>query len=170
MGSKVRLDGQYFRGSVSWIRPLHESGAFGTGQCVMLLLMANLEFDGHGNATAWCPRSEMAETIGVSENAVREAMKGLKSSGAIKVRTPGHKGKATVYYVLPGHPWPTSPFEKDGSDRTTQRKGGSRKACRGVSKDLVGGSSETLPSLLTSEGVRDRANARLAPPRELDEF
>lgn len=165
MGARVRLDGQYFRGSLSWVRPLHESGVFGTGQCVMLLLMSNLDFDGHGNATAWCPRSEMAETIGVSENAIREALKGLKSAGAIKVRTPGHKGVATVYYVLPGHPWPTSPFEKGGSGKTPQAsKGGSRKAQRGVSEDLVGGSPETLPSLLTSEGVRDRASARPAPP------
>lgn len=160
MGSKVRLDGQYFRGSVSWVRPLHESGAFDTGQCVMLLLMANLEFDGHGNAMAWCPRSEMAETIGVSEVAVKRSVNRLIRMGVLKVRTPGHNGKATVYYVAPGFPWPTAP----------EKKGVPRDSSRGTSEGPEGGTSKVPPSLLTSEGVRDRANARLAPPRELDEF
>lgn len=160
MAANVRLDGQYFRGSVSWVRPLHESGAFGTRQCVMLLLMANLEFDGHGNATAWCPRSEMAETIGVSEVAVKRSVTRLIDAGALKVRTPGHNGKATVYYVLPGYPWPTTPLGKGvpGSSR------------RGTRTGPEGAPSQVPPSLLTSEGVRARASARLAPPRELDEF
>lgn len=154
MGAKARLGGQYFRGSVSWVRPLHESGAFNTRQCVMLLLMANLEFDGHGNATAWCPRSEMAEKMGVSEVAVKRSVSRLIDAGVLKVRTPGHNGKATVYYVLPGYPWPTMSLDK-GVPGTSRR---------GTQIGPEGVPSQVPPSLLTSEGVRDRASARPAPP------
>ena len=147
---------------VPWVTKMREMGVIGTSACVMLMLMSRMSFDGDGNAVSWYPRSEMAEEIGVSENAVREAIKGLKRSGALRVRERGRNGLATVYDVMPGSPWPE--LSRGVSE---EPKGGSHKTRKGGFAKPLPNKGASPPN---STSVRDRASARLAPPRELDEF
>lgn len=101
-----RKAGPYSRTYGPWVDELAARGAGRLQLLVMACLCERLEFDHHGNASAWYPRAEMAERLGVPEKAVKEAVRGLKSKGLLKVKRSGHSGRATVYAVMPGRPWP----------------------------------------------------------------
>lgn len=77
--------------------------------CVLFKLCERLDFDGHGNATAWRPRAEIAEELGLTERQVSGAAGRLVAKGVLSVKRPGHNGRATVYNVRPGKPWPSGP-------------------------------------------------------------
>ena len=89
-----------------WIDRLAGAGAGRTQTLVLLCLCERLEFDDHGNASAWYPRAELAERLGVTEKAASTAVSGLIDKGLLSVRAAGHNGRATVYNVFPGIPWP----------------------------------------------------------------
>ncbi len=76
---------------------------------ILLTLLERLDFDEHGNATAWQPRAVMAESLGLSERQVSDAVRRLREKGVISVKRPGCNGHATVYNVMPGKPWPAEP-------------------------------------------------------------
>lgn len=101
-----RKAGPYSRAYGPWVDELAARGAGRLQLLVMACLCERLEFDRHGNASAWYPRAEMAERLGVSERSVKNAMQDLKSKGLLKVKHSGHRGRATVYSVFPGIPWP----------------------------------------------------------------
>lgn len=89
-----------------WVDRLAGAGAGRLQTIVILCLCERLEFDRHGNASAWYPRAEMAERLGVTGDAVHNAVSGLIEKRLLSVRRAGHKGRATVYNVFPGTPWP----------------------------------------------------------------
>ena len=89
-----------------WLDRLAGAGAGPLQTLVLLCLCERLEFDRHGNASAWYPRAEMAERLGMPESAVSKAVSGLIEKRLLSVKQAGHKGRATVYNVFPGTPWP----------------------------------------------------------------
>lgn len=90
-----------------WVDRLAEAGAGRLQTLVLLCLCERLEFDRHGNASAWYPRAEMAERLGTTESALHNAVSGLIEKRLVSVKNAGHKGRVTVYNVFPGIPWPS---------------------------------------------------------------
>ena len=101
-----RKAGPYSRAYGPWVDELAARDAGRLQLLVMACLCERLEFDHHGNASAWYPRAEMAERLGVSERSVKNAVAGLIEKRLLSVKRAGHKGRATVYNVFPGVPWP----------------------------------------------------------------
>lgn len=93
-----------------WVDRLAGAGAGPLQTLVLLCLCERLEFDRHGNASAWYPRAEMAERLGVPERSVGNAVAGLIEKRLLSVKRAGHKGRATVYNVFPGTPWPSQRY------------------------------------------------------------
>lgn len=98
--------GPFSRLYAPWVRAIAESGASGTQVLVLVHLCQRLSFDADGNATASVPRREIAEALSLSEETVRTATRRLVKSCLLSVAKPGHNGRATVYGVFPGIPWP----------------------------------------------------------------
>lgn len=90
-----------------WLDRLAGAGAGRTQTIVLLCLCERLEFDSHGNASAWFPRAELAARLGIDEEAVSKAVSGLIKKRLISVKRSGHRGRATVYNMFPGTPWPS---------------------------------------------------------------
>ena len=106
MPAPERRYGPFSRLYGKWVDQLAKTGAGRLQIIVLLCLCERLEFDRHGNASAWYPRAEMAERLGVPERSVSKAVSGLIGKRLLSVKEPGHNGRATVYNVMPGIPWP----------------------------------------------------------------
>lgn len=104
MANEAR-QGPYSRKHHSWIVELCHAHCGRIELLVMDALCERLEFDRWGNASAWYPRAEMAQELGLTENQIRDAVTGLKKKGLVKVKSQGHNGHATVYSIMPSHPW-----------------------------------------------------------------
>lgn len=131
MGDKVR--GPFARVHDSWVDEWARAGLGRTQLLVMLKLCERIEFDKSGNATSWYPRDEMARETGLSEDAVRTAIKRLKSMGYLVTRKPGRRGASTLYVIMPHMRWPLSRGVVD--DHPNIRKGGHDGPHRGVVDD-----------------------------------
>ena len=100
-----------------WIRELCKVKRLGgTMLTVFMLLCERLEFayDENGERCAFASYSRklMCEELGLSETAVRRAADRLKDAGLIEVRQEGHRGRATIYVVMPHSPWPEGDADK----------------------------------------------------------
>ena len=73
---------------------------------VLAKLCERLSFDDYGNATAWRPRAEIADELGLELRQVSGAVRRLVKKKVLSVNRAGHSGRATVYNVMPGTPWP----------------------------------------------------------------
>lgn len=101
----VRRRGPFSMVYGRWLDEWARAGLGRTQLLVMLKLCERLEFDDHGHAYAWYPRGELAEELGLTETAVKRAVRRLIDMRLLKVQQPGHKSKATVYLVMPSIPW-----------------------------------------------------------------
>lgn len=101
----VRKRGPFSMVYGPWLNEWSRANLGRTQLLVMLKLCERLEFDDYGHAYAWYPRGELASELGLTENAVRVTCQRLKELGMLKVQNPGHKGRATVYMVMPSIPW-----------------------------------------------------------------
>ena len=90
-----------------WVKDLPSLGR--NALRVMLTLWEVLDFDSHGNASAFYSRAKMADELNLTEAQITEAVRQLKNKGLLSVKYPGHNGSATVYNVFPGKPWPAKP-------------------------------------------------------------
>lgn len=126
-----------------WVDRLAGAGAGRTQTLVILCLCERLEFDRHGNASAWYPRAEMAERLGVTSDAVHNAVSGLIEKRLLSVKRAGHKGRATVYNVFPGTPWPAQRGHAQ-HHQTPQR------CC---SDGFVGGTHSNTPKTYRGDGL-----------------
>lgn len=88
-----------------WLDEWARAGLGRTQLLVMLKLCERLEFGKHGHVYAWYPRDELAEELGLTETAIKRAVRRLIDMKMLKVQHPGHKSKATVYMVMPSIPW-----------------------------------------------------------------
>lgn len=75
---------RFARAFEPWIAAWSRMKLSGTQERVLLLLIEEMERDANGNFTAWRPRREIADILGLSEETVRQAIKGLKQKGAIQ--------------------------------------------------------------------------------------
>lgn len=77
-----------------------EAHRLGMPSCwaVLLMLFTYAGEDG-GGLWASCPRSRIAETLGVTEDQVKSAVGLLKKKGVVTVAESGHNGRAGVYRV-----------------------------------------------------------------------
>lgn len=134
-----------------WLDRLAGAGAGRTQTLVLLCLCERLEFDSHGNATAWFPRAELAERLGVSDGAVSKAASGLIEKGLLSVRKTGHNGRATVYNVFPGTPWPLQRYHPQGDQnaRRYPQTGLVGTTHRDTPKTYKGGRVDALPPAKT---------------------
>ena len=57
-----------------------------------------------GTGRAWRPREDIAASLGLTPDEVKNAMRGLKQKGCIAPLGPAHRGKAQVYRILPDCP------------------------------------------------------------------
>lgn len=110
-------EGPYGRMYRPWLKDLPHMGD--SEWRILHMLLEQLEFDEHGNATAWQPRAVMAESLGLSERQVSDAVRRLSDKGVLSVKRPGCNGHATVYNVMPGKPWPAELDPADGTVHAT---------------------------------------------------
>ena len=129
-----------------WLDRLARAGAGRTQTLVLLCLCERLEFDKHGNASSWYPRAELAERLEITESAIHNAISGLIEKRLISVKTAGHKGRATVYNVFPGIPWPSQ-------RRQTQQH---QKGQRSCATEFVGVTHSNTPKTYVGVGSGQR--------------
>lgn len=110
-----RCKGPYGRIYGPWLKDLPRMGH--NEWRVLLKLLEQLEFDEHGNASAWQPRAKIAEGLGLSEDQVSDAVRRLRDKGVLSVKHSGCNGHAAVYNVVPGKPWPAEPVQIGGKRR-----------------------------------------------------
>lgn len=113
--------GPYGRFYGPWREEWAAARLSGTQYAVMLALCQWLRFTGDGRAYASRARREVASEAGASESAVKQAVRRLRRLGFVDVKQTGHRGRPTVYWVMPHHPWP---IKGNGTD--TPNKGGRR--------------------------------------------
>lgn len=81
-----------------------------------MLLCEHLEFaydeSGERRAFASYSRKQMCGELELSEAAVKKAVHRLKDAGLIEVHQEGHRGRATIYAVMPNYPWPDGDTDK----------------------------------------------------------
>lgn len=92
---------QFAMAFVPWVESWGEMGLSGTQMRVLLLLMANMQRDKHGNFYAWRQRSEIANILGLREETVRKAISALKDKGAIKIKGKSYSGRCQEYWIMP---------------------------------------------------------------------
>lgn len=92
---------QFAMAFVPWVESWSQMGLSGTQMRVLLLLIANMQRDKHGNFYAWRQRSEIAATLGLRDETVRKAIAALKDKGAIKIKGKSYSGRCQEYWIMP---------------------------------------------------------------------
>ena len=115
---------RFARAFVPWITEWADAGLSGTQERVMLLLIANMESMGGGRFKSWCPRAEMASALGVSEDAIRKAVRVLIAKGMLKRIGNAHNGKVQQYQIMPPKGGTTVPPSLREGGTSVPRKGG----------------------------------------------
>lgn len=127
---------RFARAFEPWIAAWSRMKLSGTQERVLLLLMAGMERDANGAYTAWRPRREIADILGLSENTVREAIQALKRKGIIEPIGPSHAKCCQRYKIMPRKKGglQTPPIIEKGWS-TGSKKGGLSPSKRVVSTD-----------------------------------
>lgn len=124
---------RFARAFEPWIAEWAKAGLSGTQTRVLLLLIANMEESANGQFTSWRPRAEMAEILGVSEYAVRNAISALSNLGMIKKVGKAYNGKAQKYIIMPKPKGYTSSNPINDKGYTSRvRKGTRRSVLKGT--------------------------------------
>jgi DNA-binding MarR family transcriptional regulator len=92
---------RFARAFIPWVSAWSEMGLSGTQERVLLLLISNMEPDGHGGFTSWYPRAEMANVLGLSEVTVKNAINALIRKDAIRRLGKSYRGRAQKYVIMP---------------------------------------------------------------------
>ncbi|OUO46005.1 hypothetical protein B5F79_08645 [Olsenella sp. An285] len=151
-----------------WLDRLAGTGAGRAQTLVLLCLCERLEFDKHGNATAWYPRAELAERLEVTEDSVSKAVSGLIEKRLISVKRTGHKGRTTVYNVFPGIPWPSQRCHGEGHQKAQRypQTGCVGTTHRDTPKTYIGGGSEPSPYKTVLQQLKEDLASGKALTRE----
>ena len=97
-GSSVpRMPCQFSPMPVPCIRPLMEAGVLTRQGAVLQILLLHRFAGKHGATWMSYPRERIADELGVGEETVRKAIKGLLQKGVVRTVVMGYKGKASVY-------------------------------------------------------------------------
>lgn len=107
------------------------SNNFSTKEILILIALAQYaDFDESGRKHGWRPRSELAAFANCSESGVTSAITRLKKTDPAKgrnirgleLKSVGHKGRASEYYLMPDTPLP-----QQGKGKPKGKKQGARK-------------------------------------------
>lgn len=85
---------------MTWVSAWSRAKLSGTQERVMLCLCRWMTREG-GKWVSFCPRSQMAETLGVSEQTVSNAIATLKQRGFLAIAESGHRGRVSRYVLMP---------------------------------------------------------------------
>lgn len=86
----------------AWIAELVARGA-SKSEWAVFCLMAQFQDPGpRGTVRAWRPVKEMAAASGMSDAAVRRAVRGLKEKGLVRPIGKAHRSRAQLYEIMPG--------------------------------------------------------------------
>ena len=89
----------------SWNAELVARGASGREFAVFAaLIQFKVERLPDGTGKAWRPKEDIAASLGMTPEAVKSALRGLKEKGCIRPLGPAHRGRAQVYQIMPGCP------------------------------------------------------------------
>ena len=158
--SPTRLGCTYARVPHSVIAGAHGLG-MPTCWAVLMELFAYAGEDG-GGLWASCPRSRVAETLGITEVQVKNAVDRLKRIGIISVRDKGRGGRATVYRVnaSPG----TYPDSVNASPGTyPELEADVERVSRNLPWEAVNASSGAYPKRTSKEVLNNGASLGEAP-------
>ncbi|OFK23304.1 hypothetical protein [Olsenella sp. HMSC062G07] len=119
--------GRFARVPVTWIRGALANGALTNQAAVLLLLCSWLREEG-GRSWSGFPREYMAQTLGISERAVSEAVKALVKKGALEHWRGGRGRMASDYWLMPNSEQPDfgsaegATKKRSGRDEGTTKK------------------------------------------------
>lgn len=154
------MAGPYARVYDAWLQEWVAAGIGSTQVFVMLKLCERLEFDRHGIAYSWYPRAEMAEELGLTDNALRHAVKRLVERGFLAVSESGHSGSATVYKVMPHVRWPRMKNQKHN-----QQPPENRGAVDGPPNTSLGGRDATFRGAVDGPPLRGNPLSGVTPKK-----
>lgn len=141
---------------------------------VLLKFLERLSFDEHGNAFAWYPARELAEELGLTERQIAKAVETLRNHKALAVKSAGHRGRATTYYVMPGIPWPkAAPPMGSYKAQTAERspsEGPIAPPPTGTPKTYRGGRADARPHPVEEEPATPGFDADAELARKLREM
>lgn len=89
-----------------WLAECARAGVSGTQYQILLKLCQFLHFDERGRTYGSCPRKQLADELGLSENTVKQATARMVKKGVLGIKRPGYRGYVTEYWIFPGVPWP----------------------------------------------------------------
>lgn len=92
---------RFARAFEPWVDRWAEMGLSARQMQVLLKLITVMERQPNGEYRAARSRSDIAESLGISEKAVKNTIQALKERGAIKPIGPSHPGKAQTYVIMP---------------------------------------------------------------------
>lgn len=123
----------------------------------MLMLIMNMESDSRGEFSAWRPRREVADMLGLSERQVRKAVDALKAKGVIEIVGKSHSGCCQRYRIMPrkGHPQ-RDPIQEKGSPERAKKGplGGPKRG------PLTGDPTRSVEGATTAPSTEGRSSAR----------
>ena len=85
----------------AWIAELVARGASKSEWAVFCLMAQFQEPGPRGTVRAWRPVKEMAAASGMSDAAVRRAVRGLKEKGLVRPIGKAHRSRAQLYEIMP---------------------------------------------------------------------
>ena len=139
---------QFARAFIPWIAEWSKMGLSGTQTRVLLLLASRMEQDEMGHWTAWFPREEMADTLGLSERTIRRTVRILVEKKAISRVGKAYNGIVQKYKIMPAYKGVPimSPF-KEGVPIMSPFKGerGAQSGRKGVPEKAIKGDTPGTP-------------------------
>lgn len=151
---------QFARAFEPWIDRWAEMGLSARQLEVLLKLITYMERNSRGEYVTSRPRADIAESLGISEEAVRSAINGLKKHGALKSVGSSFSGRTQKYVIMP------SDSGGKGLPRITEKKGG-RIPPKGVSDSTEkGGRIPPIRGAESDTPTRQLEGATTAPSSE----
>ena len=98
---RVSKQTRFARAFEPWIDRWAELGLTARQMQVLLKLIASMERQASGDFIASRPRADISQSLGISDDAVRHAIKGLRSKGVLKPIGSSHPGWTQRYVVMP---------------------------------------------------------------------
>lgn len=148
---------RFARAFEPWIAEWSKLGLSGTQERVLLMLIMNMESDSRGEFSAWRPRREVADMLGLSERQVRKAVDALKAKGVIETVGKSHSGCCQRYRIMPrkGHPQ-RDPIQEKGSPERAKKGplGGPKRG------PLTGDPTRSVEGATTAPSTEGRSSAR----------
>lgn len=161
MGNKQT---RFARAFEPWIEVWSEIGVTAREMQVLLMLIVSMERQAGGDFIASRPRADIAQALGISDNAVRCAIKSLRSKKILKPIGSSHPGWTQRYVVMPmdgaGKNVRITVPNNGGSSKTHQNNNG------GSTSTKMGGPTPPIWGVESDPPTRSEEGACAAPSYE----